>query len=685
MSPEENTQDMTPQEPKDNTEHNPKHNPEAPRTAGALEAESPAAAVAPETVERDVVVPETVAPSAVEREAAEEPEAPDTTRADAAPETPAAKPAEDEQAAAEPGTAAEAGTTERAATASKDAPAEPVEGAPAGAPPVAQVPADATAVSAAEVPVGPASTAPAPKQGRGAARVALSVVTGSLLVLGTGAAAVLSSGWSTPSRSLDVPAVAMPAGRTIMACAPAIKRVGGQEATDQAYSPGAATAASSLRALVLGDNAQRVPGAVLSGDDREIKRLSQEVPAETADKTEARATDGFSGVKGAAVSGLKMDDAAWLSVQPLGGLRSPGAATRTTVQASGDLSGLAITPCLPASNTVRLLGASTTLGHTAVLAVTNPSSTPASVSVSVSTAKGIASEGAVQPFTLEAGATRTINLAGTARDTDALMVQVVSSGAPISATVSQQILRGVKPGGIDVLQPAGAASTTQLMVGVPLQDDAASAAVGRSEDAGDETPQVQIADISGQGTTATVTARGTDGTAHVVAKDVQISANAVAAVPLKGLPAGSYSIEVKAQDPVIASTRALRGSDVNGPRDVGYFASGDPLSTDQVVATPDLPGSSLRLFASETDATLTIAPVALDGSVGATRTVKVAAGTTQMLDVNSFGKVTGLRIGASGGDAYASIVATAGPAGLSAMLLPPTQDAPSSTKVELLP
>ena len=626
MSPEENTQDMTPQEPKDNPTDNPEHNPEAPHTADALEAASPAPEVASEAI-----APEAAVPDAVEER--EEREA--------------------------------------------------LDAAPAEAASAAQVPAGTALSSAAEAPADPAS--PAPKQRRGAARIALSVVTGSLLVLGTGAAAVLSSGWTTPERSLDVPAVAMPAGRTIMACAPAIKRVGGQEATDQAYSPGAATAASSLRALVLGDNAQRVPGAVLSGDDREVKRLSQEVPAEAADKTEARATDGFSGVKGAAVSGLKMDDAAWLSVQPLGGLRSPGAATRTTVQASGDLSGLAITPCLPASNTVRLLGASTTLGHTAVLAVTNPSRTPASVSVSVSTAKGVASEGAVQPFTLEADATRTINLAGTARDTDALMVQVVSSGAPISATVSQQILRGVKPGGIDVLQPAGAASTTQLMVGVPLQDDAASAAVGRSEDAGDETPQVQIADVSGQGTTATVTARGTDGTARVVAKDVQIGANAVAAVPLKGLPAGSYSIEVKAQDPVIASTRALRGTDVNGPRDVGYFASGDPLSTDQVVATPDLPGSSLRLFASETDATLTIAPVALDGSVGATRTVKVAAGTTQMLDVNSFGKVTGLRIGASGGDAYASIVATAGQAGLSAMLLPPTQDAPSSAKVELLP
>jgi len=522
-------------------------------------------------------------------------------------------------------------------------------------------------------------------RGRRRGLAALSVATGTLLVLGIGAAAVGDQAWRGGQRTLPVKAATTRAGDTIVACGPTLHRVGGGETTDQAYAPGAEAASSTVRAVALGDNAQRLPGTLLLSKGRTVKTLSPVLPEEEASKTVTASGQGFSGTKGTVLPEQRIDDASWLSVQSLGGLRSPGAATRTIDQGSGDLTGFALQACAAPSNTTYLQGASTTLGHSAVLIVTNPSRTAASVSVDVRGSHGVASEGAVQDFTLDPGDTKSINLGGTARDEAGLNVRVLSTGAPVAASVSQQILRGVTPGGIEVIQPSGQPGQRQVIPGVRLQDPRASAAVGVSEDAGDETPRVDVTDLSGQGTTADVVALAADGTRHSLASGLAIPADSVVGVPLDKLPAGDYTVVVTAQDTVMASAGMLRGSDVKKARDIASLPAAEALSTDQLVALPSTGSASLQLAAPEADATVTVTPVDAKGVSGPEKSVSVRAGHTVSVQAKELGSPVALRISSTAGEAFASLVATNGDSGLAAAPVPQPQDAPASARVILTP
>lgn len=532
-----------------------------------------------------------------------------------------------------------------------------------------------------------ARAATASSSGSSRGRQAVAIASGALLVLATAAAAVGDRWWpSTQHQSMPVPAVELAAGDSVFVCAPTLHRVGTDAPTDRAYAPGAAAAASSISAVAVGDNAQRLPGAaLLAPGDKNLRTLSPELPAEQAAQEAVRATDGYSGVKSALAAGLSQNDAAWLRVQPLGGQRSQAAATRTVNQADGDLAGLAAPSCTAPSNSTVLTGASTTVGHTAVLTVTNPSKNAAGVSVEVRTVDGVATTGAVLPFTLGGGETRTINLGGTARDADAVTAVVESSGAAVGASINQSILRGTTPGGIDVIQGSADPGLTQTLPGIQLQDPAASKAVGVSENAGEQTPQVQITDFSGQGTTAELVALAADGKETSVAKDIKVPASGVAAVSVNSLPAGNYTFVVRAEDSVVAGARVLRGTDPTKMRDMAYVQAAEQLSTDQLVAVPTIGEVTLRLSSPTGAGKVSVVPIGQDGVSGPAKVIELGAGSSQSVKVSDGGKVAALRLSGSGGETYASLLTTQGEAGIAATVIPRLQDAPSSARVNLAP
>ncbi|RKW70637.1 DUF5719 family protein [Galactobacter caseinivorans] len=540
---------------------------------------------------------------------------------------------------------------------------------------------------AASVSTTPSGTETPARSGSSKGRKAVAIASGTLLVLATAAAAVGDRVWpSAQHEAMPVPAVELAAGDSVFSCAPTVHRVGNDAPTDRAYAPGAAAAASSIKAIAVGDNAQRLPGAaLLAPGDKNLKTLSPDLPAEKAAEEAVRATDGFSGVKSSLASGITQNDAAWLRVQPLGGLRSQAAAIRTISQSGGDLAGLAAPSCTAPSNSTVLTGASTTVGHTAVLTVTNPSKNAAGVTVEVRTPDGVATTGAVLPFTLGGGETRTINLGGTARDSEAVTAVVESSGAAVGASINQSILRGTTPGGIDVIQGTAGPGLTQTLPGIQLQDQAASKAVGVSENAGEQTPQVQITDFSGQGTTAELVALGGDGKETSVAKDIKVPASGVASVGVSSLPAGSYTFVVRAEDSVVAGARVLRGTDPAKPRDVAYVQAAEQLSTDQLVAVPSVGDATLRLTAPTGAGKVSVVPIGQDGVSGPAKVIQLGAGTSQSIKVTDLGKPAALRLSGSGGETYASLLTTQGEAGIASTVVPRMQDAPSSARVNLTP
>ncbi|MGO3153875.1 MAG: DUF5719 family protein, partial [Galactobacter sp.] len=517
-------------------------------------------------------------------------------------------------------------------------------------------------------------------------RTALGITGGALLVAAVAAAAVAPRFLPEAAQhESNIPSVRSGAGTSTYVCPPTVQRVGEEATSDQAYDSGAQKAGSSLSVMAQGDQAQRIPGVTVLSDDRTVKELSKDLPAdEAADGDAAQAADGYSGVKGVVDRAIDTAQASWVKVQPLGGSPSPAAATRTIQQGSGDLTGFAAPGCAPTSNTVWLTGATTTVGHTAVLSVTNPSDTPAGLSATVYTKDGEVSTGAIQSFTLEAGETRSLNLGGTAVDAEASAVKVESSGAPVSASINQSVLRGTTPGGIDTIT-AGSPDTTQVMTGVSVPGKEASAKLGRSESAGDQNPQVQIADATGAGTQVSVVARDQDGKATELESAAELPANGVLGVDLSSLKAGTWSIEVAGSDSIVATARTMKGTDPKSARDVGYVVATPALSTDQFVAVPTKGDASLRMTAVDGDGTVTVVPVNADGEPGKAATVDVKEGAIAARSMKDLGNPAGLRIAGTSGTVYASVASTSGDSGIGYTAVQQLPLAPGTTQVDVLP
>ena len=119
----------------------------------------------------------------------------------------------------------------------------------------------------------------------------------------------------------------------------------------------------------------------------------------------------------------------------------------------GDLHGSAAAACQQPANDLWLVGANTALGRTAVLNLSNASSTPATVSLDLFGAKGQIQAPGSRGLLVAPGTTRSIVLAGLAPGEEQLSVRVRSAGGPVAAVIQQSVLRGLTPGGVDFIVP----------------------------------------------------------------------------------------------------------------------------------------------------------------------------------------------------------------------------------------
>ena len=522
---------------------------------------------------------------------------------------------------------------------------------------------------------------PVPRTARSRSKVVLAVATGALLVAGFGAVSVADHFLApdTDGGPLAIAATSLPVSESTLACGPTIAAAStNQGATDSAYAPGADHAASTLRGIALGDRGMRVPGArIVSGDKTE--QVSKVLPEQDALKVATRNEQGLSGTKAVGKGGVKANDSAWFTVQGLGGNASPAAGVRTIRQKDGDLEGFASVPCTAPSTSHTIVGGSTTLGHAAVLVVTNTQQATATVQVDVSTKDGVSSAGIPQ-FTLNPGDTRTINLASAASDADAVAVTVNSSGSPVRAAVAQTALRGLVPGGIDSVEAQAELGQKVIIPGVQTQDPAADRSARRTEEAGDLTPSVILYNPAAKKTQATVTAVRDNGTS-VDLGSVALEGRNVGSVATDVLPAGTYSIVVEADTSVAATARLLRGQDADKAHDVAYIPGASALGNQNLAALPEQGAARLRIFADH-DAVVTVTPVLGSGTLGKAQRVEVAAQRT--VEVEPAKNAVGLHVASSRGEAYASVVTTDG-VGIAAMNVLNTDQSNAAVRVDLNP
>ncbi|WP_285243705.1 DUF5719 family protein [Pseudarthrobacter sp. fls2-241-R2A-127] len=493
-------------------------------------------------------------------------------------------------------------------------------------------------------------------RGKGRAASVAGVAAGVLILAGGGAVVAAGSLVQGPasSRVLPVARAAVPAGASVGVCpGPARLLEGTGAGTDAQFRPESATAATKVTAAVLG------AGGVLPASS--LTRLDGTPVVEIAkDAGKAPAAGAPQELLAGVVADRAADQVNVLSANAVANQNASAAGAMKYTATDGDLQGSAAATCGQPSNDQWLAGASTTVGRTSVLALTNASSTPATVSLELYGGAGQIQAPGSRGLLVAPGTTRSVVLAGLAPNVPQLSVRVRSAGGPVAASIQQSVLRGLTPGGVDFIAPGAAPSVRQVVTGVDIQDPAGLAALTSRSGYGDAAPVLQLTVPGASDAVVEIKLYGRDGqTALPAGGVVTAKAGSVTEVSLAGVPAGQYTIAASSDVSFVAAARMSRGLQAGQPSDVAWAGSAVRLGSQHVVPVPKGGLRQLVFGALDARATITYAPITADGKVRAAATADIAGGTTATItvpDQTEGADVVGYVVSASGDAAYGAVL-----------------------------
>ncbi|MGN6219793.1 MAG: DUF5719 family protein [Microbacterium sp.] len=278
---------------------------------------------------------------------------------------------------------------------------------------------------------------------------------------------------------------------------------------------------------------------------------------------------------------------------PLSYTAPPEAGAAVDVAAAGaataradDLAGFAASACRPPLLESWLVGGSGATGAADLVLLSNPGTVAATVQLTVYGVGGPQTPPGGADLVVAPGTQRVVPLAGIALGEAAPVVRVSAVGAPVHASLQASITRTLTPGGVDQVGPIAAPETRQVIAGVavtrsPGEDGSAGATMLRML-----SPSVA--------TTArvTVTAAGRTDPARA-AQDVTLEPGQPLELELDGLPAGSYTVTVEAQSPVVAAVWQTTG--VGEGDDFAWYTPSPEVTASTLFVTPGGPVPTLTV------------------------------------------------------------------------------------------
>ncbi|WP_104168423.1 DUF5719 family protein [Arthrobacter sp. SX1312] len=524
---------------------------------------------------------------------------------------------------------------------------------------------------------------------------ALGAATGVVLLAAT--AAIASGGVTaalptSPGSDVGVPAAAVPAGDYTAVC-PAPPRLleSAGEGADPEFGPASASAKTTVSGVVLSDLSATVTGSGLLpvAGEEPLALIREFAPASSlaADRPASSGEDGLTNRVAGVARGIAVDAPSVLRAQSQGGLTPVAAATATYTATDGDLRGLAATACQVPSSDLWLLGAATTVGQSSTLTLTNPTGTPAAVSLELYGPDGPIEAAGTRGGLVAPGETRRIVLAALAGNHEQVAVRVRSDGGRVSGVIQQSVLRGLTPGGVDLLSPSAPAGLTQVVPGVAVQDAATARRIREQEGYGSASPALQVLVPGSSDAVLDIRVFGPDGDVALPGGGVvTAAAGSVTSVPLDALPEGNYTVAVTSDVSVVAAARVTRGTDDGEPVDLAGAPAAVRLGSAHAMALAEGVDTSLVLGAPSGRGEVTLTPVLADGALGEPVVIGIAGGTSVTVPSSSLGRSpVAVVVDATGDPVYGAQMMTlpGDRSGISVAGVPAGATGPQSIPVEL--
>ncbi|TFD82652.1 DUF5719 family protein [Cryobacterium fucosi] len=348
------------------------------------------------------------------------------------------------------------------------------------------------------------------------------------------------------------------------------------------------------------------------------------------------------------------------------------AASQSQTAAAESLAGLAVAACAEAVSEAWLVGGSTDVGRTSLVLLSNPSTVVATVDLTVYGEAGPVNAPGSTGILVQPGSQRIVSLAGLAPNLRSPVVYVSSHGGQVAASLQQSVVRGIEPGGVDILGSSAGPGRTQRIAGLLVTTQAAPAATDSSGVAddipsvrilvpGDTAATVQLGVVSESGQQVGIESE--EGKPAGSSVQVEVQPGIATDVPLTGLAPGAYSVELSSDRPIVAAAQAPSAGTAG--KDFAWFAASGTLADDFLVAVAPGPGPALHLVnTSDDDATYTATPetgppIEVTVPAGKSGTLPLAASARYLV---SGGRTTIASVGYSGAGMVSSFaLSQAGP------------------------
>ncbi|KFF58844.1 hypothetical protein JF66_15530 [Cryobacterium sp. MLB-32] len=354
--------------------------------------------------------------------------------------------------------------------------------------------------------------------------------------------------------------------------------------------------------LALAEDSTQAQAATSVGDAaavytaRASASSSQDIPVQTSDIT---AVDNASG------SGAPR--LLTVPVQP-GSTAAPlVAGSQSQTIATETLHGLAVAACAEATSDAWLVGGSTDVGRSSLVLLSNPTTVLATVDLTVFGESGPVDAPGATGILVQPGEQRIVSLAGLAPNLKSPVVHVQSRGGQTTATLEQSSIRGIEPGGVELVAPTTGPALQQVISGVRLLAPPAAEVSGTDAGVADGTPSVRVLVTGTKPAVVQVGLTSTNDSSAGASVEVELPPGIVTEVPFPELTEGTFSVSVTSDQPVVTAARTETVGAAS--KDFAWFTASEPLNDDFLVSVADGPGPVLHLVnTGQSDARLAITP-----------------------------------------------------------------------------
>jgi len=349
----------------------------------------------------------------------------------------------------------------------------------------------------------------------------------------------------------------------------------------------------------------------------------------TATTTELAAPDNASGPADGTPTVITVPGATDGTVTPLSGSQSQ-------IAAEADIAGLAAAACTPASSESWLVGGSSDVGRTTLVLLSNPSAVDANVTLEVFGAAGRIDAPGAAGIVVAAGTQRVIALTGLAPNEATPVVHVTSQGGQVVAALQQSTVRVLAPGGVELQSPTASPATDLVIPGLVVPAAAAPGASSDTAAVDDRATALRLLAPGDEPADIVISAYRENSKDAPILIDATIQPGVPGEIALAQLPAGEFSLEITADQPIVAAARSnSRGGALE---DFAWFAATAPLDETASFTVPTGPGQKLHVV-NPTGAEASITLTAASGTettakvaAGAAATVAVAAGESYVVE-----------------------------------------------------